>query len=349
MPDNLTLDEIARRAGVSRTTASRVLNNGPNVRPEVRERVQRVIAETGYSPHPVARSLASQQSRVIGLVLPRRTEVLFNDPYFPRLTQGVAQACNDYDYTLALFLLQTAADEEKLYPRLSRKGLLDGVVVQAGQIGDDLIMRLLTSNLPVVVAGRPFHPGEVSYVDVDNVTGAYTGVMHLVKLGHQRIATIAGEMETTAALDRKAGYCQALQDCNLPIDESLIVEGYFTEIGGYQAMQRLLPQKPEAVFIASDTMALGALRAIHEAGLRVPQDIAIVSYDDLPPAMIAQPQLTTVHQPIHEFGIKAVELLLEVIKNGPIPPRQIMMETSLVIRQSCGAATREVVNGLNGF
>jgi len=337
MPDHLTLDEIARRAGVSRTTASRVLNDRPNVRPEVRERVQRIIAETGYRPHPVARSLAAQESRVIGLVLPRRTEALFNDPYFPRLTQGIAEACNDHDYTLALFLLQTEADEEKFYPRISRPGLLDGIVIQVGHIGDGLISRLLASDLPVVVAGRPLHHGNANYVDVDNVAGAYTGVTHLLQLGHKRIGAITGEMRTTAALDRYTGYCKALQAHDLPVDETLISEGYFTEIGGYEAMKRLLPHKPDAVFSASDAMALGALRAIYEAGLTVPQDIALVSFDDLPPATIARPQLTTVHQPVHAFGVKAVEMLLDVMKNGPTPPQQIILDTELIIRESCGS------------
>ena len=337
MTDKLTLDEIAKRAGVSRTTASRVLNNGPNVRPEVRERVQRVIAETGYRPHPVAQSVASQQSHVSGLVLPRRTEALFNDPYFPRLTQGIAQACNDHDYTLALFMMQCEADEQKFYPRISRKGLLDGIVIQVGQIGDGLITRLLASDVPTVIAGRPLNHPNASYVDVDNVAGASTAVMHLLQLGHKRIGMITGDMRTTAALDRYTGYCKTLQEHDLPVDETLISQGYFTEIGGYEAMQQLLPQKPDAIFSASDAMALGALKAIHEAGLTVPQHIALVSFDDLPPATIARPQLTTVHQPVHAFGVTAVEMLLDILKNGNEPSRQIILNTELVIRGSCGA------------
>jgi len=337
MTDKLTLDEIAKRAGVSRTTASRVLNDGPNVRPEVRERVQRVIAETGYRPHPVAQSLASQQSHVIGLVLPRRTEALFNDPYFPQLTQGIAQACNDHDYTLALFMMQCEADEQKFYPRISRKSLLDGIVIQVGQVGDNLIARLLASDVPTVVAGRPLNHPNASYIDVDNVAGTCTGVTHLLQLDHKRIAMITGDMRTTAALDRYTGYCKALQARDLPVDEALVSEGYFTEIGGYEAMQRLLPHKPDAVFSASDAMALGALRAIYEAGLTVPHDIALVSFDDLPPATTARPQLTTIRQPVHAFGVKAVEMLIDVIKNGLTPPRRIIMETELVIRESCGS------------
>lgn len=337
MPDHLTLDEIARLAGVSRTTASRVINDRPNVRPEVRERVQRIIAETGYRPHAIARSLASQQSHMIGVVLPRRTEALFNDPYFPQLTQGIAQACNDHDYTLALFLMQTEADEQKFYPRISRQGLLDGIVIQVGQIGDGLITRLLASDLPVVVAGRPLNQPDANYVDVDNITGAYTGVMHLLHLGHKRIGAITGEMRTTAALDRYTGYCQALEAYGLPVNETLVSEGYFTEVGGYEAMQRLFPHKPDAVFSASDAMSLGALKAIYEAGLTVPKDIALVSFDDLPPATIARPQLTTIHQPVHAFGVKAVEMLLNILENGDESPQQVILDTRLVIRGSCGA------------
>jgi LacI family transcriptional regulator len=336
MPDQLTLDEIAQRAGVSRTTASRVINNHPNVRKAVRERVQSIITETGYRPHPVARSLASQQSRMIGVVLPRRTEALFNDPYFPRLTQGIAQACNDHDYTLALFLMQTEADEQKFYPRISRKGLLDGIVIQVGQIGDGLINRLLADDLPVVVAGRPLNQPNANYVDVDNTAGACSALEHLLQLGYKRIGAITGDMRTTAALDRYTGYCQTLQAHALPVDETLVSEGYFTEIGGYEAMQRLLPHKPDAIFSSSDAMSLGALKAIQEAGLAIPQDIALVSFDDLPPATIAKPQLTTVHQPVHAFGVKAVEMLLDIIHNDAETPQHVILKTRLVIRETCG-------------
>ncbi len=333
----LTLDEIARRAGVSRTTASRVLNHQPNVRPEVRERVERVIAETGYRPNPVARSLAIQRTHILGLVLPRRSDVVFTDPYFPRLIQGVAQACNTYEYTLGLFLLQTPEDEIKLYPRIAQKGLLDGLIIQVGEIGDQLIALLLEKDIPLVVAGRPLHDTQVSYIDVDNVQGAYQAVSHLIHLGHIRIGTITGSLTTTAGLDRRAGYEQALRECNLPLENDLIVTSDFTESGGYQAMQRLLPYRPAAVFVASDTMAFGALRAIREAELRVPADVALVGFDDLTPATSAEPPLTTVYQPVRRFGEQAVEMLLDILQNGSEPPRRVVLNTELIIRNSCGA------------
>ena len=337
MKKTLTLDDIAAQAGVSRATASRVLNDRPHVRDEVRARVWQVIQETGYQPHPVARSLASQRTGIIGLVIPRTTEGFFTDPYFPHLTQGIAYTCNEHDYIISLFLIQTQEDERKLYPRISQ-GLLDGVIVQVGAIGDQFINALLQGTIPSVVAGRPQHHPEANYVDVDNIAGAYNAVMHLLQLGRKRVATITGDMGTTAGLDREKGYRRALMKRGIPIEPDLIMHGDFTEISGYYGMQRLLSHKPDAVFAGSDTMAMGAMRAIKQAGLSVPEDIAIVGYDDLPPARMASPPLTTIRQPIHRFGVKAVEILLDVIENGKEPPRQIVFDTKLIVRESCGSS-----------
>ncbi|MBP8863677.1 MAG: LacI family DNA-binding transcriptional regulator [Anaerolineae bacterium] len=334
----LTLDEIARLAGVSRTTASRVLNDRPHVRPELRERVLRVIEETNYRPNLLARSLAFQESRMIGLVVPQSVHAFFSDPYFPRLTQGIAEACNQYEYTLSLFLVQTFADESKLLPKITSRGFLDGLIVQVGQREDSLIGALAESGLPLVVAGRPSVTDKVSYIDVDNVHGAYTAVMHLLELGRRRVATITGGRHTAVGADRLRGYEQALAAMGLPVDPALIVEGDFTENSAYLGMQQLLPHHPDAVFAASDVMAVGALRAIQHSGLQVPRDIAVVGYDDLPPALLVSPTLTTIRQPIRRFGIRAVELLLDLIQNGTHPPRQVLMGTELVVRESCGFA-----------
>jgi len=335
--EKLTLDEIAEKAGVSRTTASRVINNRPHVRPALRERVMRVVEATGYRLNPVARSLAMQRSEIMGLVIPRSTHTLFDDPYFPSLIQGIAKACNHYNYTFSLFLFENEDDEEQLYPRISRRGLLDGIILQAGEIKDNLTSRLMQENIPVLVIGRPKDAPNANYLDVDNVTGARNAVTHLLAVGRRRVATITGALTTTVGLDRLEGYRQVLQEHGYPIHPALIVEGDFTKEGGYQAMQQLLPQQPDAVFIASDTMALGAMDAIYEAGLHVPEDIAIVGFDDLPPAAQATPPLTTIRQPVAQFGGKAVELLLDIIEKGPHPPRRILMDTELVVRESCGA------------
>jgi LacI family transcriptional regulator len=335
---SLTLEDIAELAGVSRSTVSRVVNEQPNVRSDVRKRVLEVIQNTGYHPNAAARTLASQRSWTIGLILPLSVSFFFTDPYYPHLTKGIAQACNQFDYTLALFLVSSKEDEEKMLPRVSRRSLLDGVIVQSGHHGDQgIIGHLVDANMPLVVVGRPFRTDNVSYVDIDNVNAAYNAVTHLVRLGYQRIGTITGPLTSTVGIDRKEGYRKALLGRGRAIDNSLIIEGDFTEAGGHYAMQKMLPAKPDAVFAASDIMTIGAMRAVRDAGLRIPEDIALVGFDDLPIATMSGIQLTTIRQPVVSFGAKAVEILIDLIENGSHPPRHIIMDTELVIRDSCGA------------
>ena len=335
---NLTLEDIAKKAGVSRSTVSRVVNGHENISDGVRQRVLKVIKETGYRPNAAARTLASQHSQMIGLVLPHSVSLLFTDPYFPQLLKGISQACNQYDYTLAFFLVSSKKEEEKILKRMPSKGLLDGVLVQSGHHGDQgIIGHMVDAKMPQVILGRPFRSDNVSYIDVDNVNAAYHAVSHLVRLGYQRIATITGPLESTAGLDRQEGYTKALQDRGHNVYQDLIVEGDFSEVGGYYAMEDLLQKHPDAVFAASDTMALGAIRSIHEHNLRVPEDIAVIGFDDLPMPTFNDVELTTIRQPVMEMGQKAVELLLDLIENGTDPPRHVVLDSKLIIRSTCGS------------
>jgi LacI family transcriptional regulator len=338
---DLTLDHIAQMAGVSRSTVSRVVNDHPNVSEKVRKRVLEVIRANNFHPNAAARTLASQRSWMLGLVLPRTVGSFFTDPYFPLLTQGIASACNQNNYTLSLFLVGSREDEEKIYPRISRKGLLDGILLQSGQKNDRLIERFKGSSMPVVILGRPFHPAGISYVEVDNINATENAVSHLINLGYRRIGTITGPANRTVGMDRKEGYLKALRTHGLAVDQSLIVEGSFTEVSGYEAMQKLLVSRPDAVFAASDIMAIGAMRAVRQAGLHIPEDIAFVGFDDLPSATLADNKLTTVRQPVHQFGVKAVEVLIDLIENGIKPARHTTFGTELIVRESCGASRRK--------
>lgn len=332
-----TLEQIAQMAGVSRSTVSRVVNHHTGVKPAVRERVSKVIQETGYHPDPAARSLAGQRSGIIGLVVPRAVQFLFTDPYYPRLMQGIAQACNSYDYILSLFLFHTEEEEQKLSPRLLRNQLVDGVILSALPLDDPLLSQLLANQVPFVMIGRPDNPNQVSFVDVDNVAGAYAAVRYLIQLGRRQIGTISGPLNTTVGLDRRQGYLNALNDRGVMIDEALMVEGDFTEVSGFTGMQRLLRQNLDAVFVASDTMAFGALRALRQAGVAVPNQVAMVGYDDLPSSATSEPPLTTVRQPIRRLGAQAVENLIDILANGRYPPRHVVTTTELIIRASCGS------------
>lgn len=338
----LTLEEIGRRAGVSRSTVSRVINNHENVSPLVRERVLRVIEETGYRPHAAARSLAAQRTRVVGLVIPRSVQAFFADPYFPRLIQGITQACNAHEYTLSLFMFHSEAEERYLYPRVLSRGFVDGVIVSSSPQDDPLIPLLLESDTPFVIVGRPLVSGPISYVDVDNVVGAYNAVAHLSRLGRRRIGHIAGPENTSVGRDRRQGYVDALVERGRPVQDELIVEGDFTEIGGYLAAQQLMAAGADAIFSASDKMAFGALRALRAAGRSVPEDVAVIGFDDLEAASTTHPSLTTVRQPIRQTGKTATEVLLEIIENGDGPARRVILSTKLVVRESCGAPSHEL-------
>ncbi len=342
--DNLKLEDIAKLAGVSRSTVSRVVNSSPNVDAATRKRVEKIIENTGYHPNLAARSLVSQRTNIIGLVIPKTTESFFTDPYFPQLTQGVAFACNNNHLTLSLFLVGNEEDEEEITPRITRRGMLDGILVQSSEKMDRLFKRLLSSSMSYLALGRPQEEEAVNYIDVDNVRGAKQATNHLLGLGYQRIGMITGSIQSTAAADRTEGFRQVMSKARRKIDPGLIAEGDFSEISGYEAMKKILPHRPDAIFSQSDIMALGAIRAVREAGLHVPEDIAFVGYDDLPIASISAIKLTTVRQPITHFGIKAVEMLIDMIENGTKVANRMILGTELVIRETCGSSQKDTLS-----
>ena len=334
----LTLVEIGKLAGVSRSTVSRVINNHPNISPDVRERVQRIIAETGYQPNSAARSLASKQSRVLGLVIPSVLSTAFSDPYYSRLIQGISHACNENDYTISLYLFQTDEEEQRMVERIASRQMVDGLIITSDSSRNSIIPLFQQYDIPFVQIGRPCDDdGEnISYVDVDNLAGGYLATSHLIRLGRKRIAHIS-TVKNSAGFDREAGYRRALKERGVQIDEALIEVAEFNEDSAYHAMKKLLAHAPDAVFIQSDTMSRGAIRAIQNAGLRIPEDVALVSFDDLPFAMSFDIPLTTIRQPIFRMGGVAIDTLIDLIKTSLTPARHIVLPVELVIRTSCGA------------
>jgi len=330
-----TLEEIARLAGVSRSTVSRVVNNDPKVNAVTRQRILDVIKSINFQPNAAARSLAGGKTRILGLVIPRGVAAIFTDPYFPLLVQGVSSACNAHDYSVMLWLDEPDY-ERRTVRKILNNELLDGVILASTFLEDPLLDALAEKKLPFVLIGR--HPSylNASYIDVDNVNGAFQIVSHLIRLGYRRIAAITGQASMVVTMDRLEGYKSALKGAGLAVDHDLIVESDFSEDGGYLSMQRLIPRHPDAVFAASDALAAGALRALRDARLRVPDDISVVGFDDMPFAAHTDPPLTTVRQPINRVGSLAVETLIDLVENPDTPPRRIIFPTELVIRNSCG-------------
>jgi LacI family transcriptional regulator len=331
----LTLEEIGRRAGVSRSTVSRVVNGHPDVSPDVQQRVMDVIRATGYRPNQAARSLVSNRSGLIGLVIPSDVHSVFADPYFGRLIQGMTGRANKTDQTLSLFLFEDEREEMEMYPRVIVNALVDGVIVTATRMGNPLVERMVEDGTSFVMVGRPDTDG-ISYVDVDNRDGAARVTAHLIEHGRTRLATVAAPSNTTTGVDRRSGFLDAVSAAGLDVAPGGVVEGDYTDQGGYDAMVRLLEGRPDAVFCASDTMAVGALRALADAGVSCPGDVAVAGFDGLLGAHETDPSLTTVTQPVGDTGAAAVDLLLDVLEADDGAVRQRILPTELTIRQSCG-------------
>ena len=325
-----TIDELAALSGVSRATVSRVLNGG-SVSEKTRLRVQTVLGETNYRPNAAARSLASGRSNVVGVVMHIDSHLLFQDPYFGQLMQGMSTALADRSAGMMLWL-GNRSKEETLGTIVST-GLLDGVVVTANDLDDPLVDGLLASSLPTVLVGHRKADRTASYVDVDNVHAADTMTAHLVSIGRTRIGYITGSPHNVAAVDRLAGYRRAMQRAGLA-DEDLIVEGDFNAPSGVAGAATLLERGVDAIFCANDATALGALETIHARGIRVPEDVALAGFDDLEFAAHLDPPLTTVRQGVREQGAEAVSNLFQLIEDRSGSPRRVLLPTELVIRQS---------------
>jgi DNA-binding LacI/PurR family transcriptional regulator len=323
-------------AGVSRATASRVFTDSPRVSEEARRSVLRAAGELGYVPNRAARSLVTGRSDSVALVIPEPTTRLFGEPFWPRLVRGIAEALSLHDLQLVLLLPQGAVDERRV-ARYLEAGHVDGALLVSLHGDDPLPARLIERHVPVVVGGRP--PGDrpaISYVDVDNRTGAATAVRHLVESGRRRIATIAGTLDMSAGRDRLDGYRSALESAGLPLDPELEEVGDFSHESGQAAVRALLGRRPDvdAVFAASDLMAAGALQSLRELGRRVPADVAVVGYEDSPIAASTMPLLSSVRQPTEEMGREMARLLLAALASGRQVPRQVVLATELVVRES---------------
>jgi LacI family transcriptional regulator len=335
----MTIEQIAVLAGVSRSTVSRVVNEHPRVSPAVRSRVQTLIEEQGYSPHAGARSLVGCRTNVICLLNVRTSKAVFSGQYFPPLIEGLSEACNERGYFLLVSMVKPDL-ATTFYRRLVRGSHCDGMIVLASDAGDALLAALQADATPSVMIGRHSRFPQLHSVDVANFEGAQLAVDHLVQLGHQRIATITGRLDTTHGADRYHGYQHALTRAGIPLRPDLVAHADLSGHSGYLAMKQLLllPDRPSAVFAADDAMAAGAIRAIREVGLHVPHDVALVGFDDAPVATLTDPPLTTIRQPIAELGQAAASLIIRQLLDGPTEPVAQTLPVELIIRQSSGPA-----------
>lgn len=335
-----TSHDVARLAGVSRTTVSFVLNDVPHVQisEETRRRVLEAAEHLGYRPDAAARSLATKQTRTIALVLYQSADRIVGDAFLSNVVRGLTEVAQQRGFRLLLHPFEETGKSEA-YISLVLENRIDGLIVSGPRSDDEQLPKLREDGFPVVLLGQLDSMG-IHFVDVDNTAAAHRAVSHLIQLGHTRIGLITNApMEYTASADRWRGYQQALAEAGLPYDESIVRYGNFRARSGYQAMEELLalPQPPTATFIASDEVATGALAALHEHGLSVPDGMAIVGFDDIPVARYLVPSLTTIHLPAYELGLHAADMLIRIIQGEEIADRGVLLDTELIIRESCGS------------
>lgn len=333
-----TLEEVARAAGVSRATASRVVNGSPTVGIEARQSVERAIAQSGYVPNRAARSLRTRRNDSIGVVIAEPTGRIFGDPFFAEVLRGISAGLAARQLHLVLVMSQSPEEERWAERYLTSGGHVDGVILFSLHGDDPLPEHLQSHGIPVVVGGEPPHGARVSYVDNDNHGGAFAAVKHLIEQGRTRIATITGPLDMPAGVTRRLAYRDALRAAGRTPDADLEESGGFTREGGQRSMEVLLQRCPDidAVFAASDLMAAGALSALYAAGRRVPEDVAVVGFDDSIIALSTRPALSSVHQSMAVMGRELVSVLLQTVDSRDDVLRRVVLETELIVRQSSG-------------
>lgn len=330
MSPRATIEEVASAAGVSRSTVSRVVNGSTAVSPEALAAVRKAIDELNYVPNRAARSLASRQTHAIALIVPEDTTRFFGDPFFAAIVAGITGALGGSEYLLNLLI--ASDDPGDKMNSFVRNGGVDGALIVSHHTSDAFIDRIAEA-VPVVYGGRPVRRREGDYVvDVDNVTGGRNATRRLVEIGRTRVATISGPLTMVSSVDRVQGFRDALADAGLvPFAEE---EGDYSETSGADAARRILAAgRPDGIFVASDLMARGALTAIRAAGLRVPEDVALVGFDDSSVAMSTDPQLTTMRQPMYAQGEAMASVMLSRLTGGDAPNTTIL-PTELVVRAS---------------
>ena len=344
----VTIYDIADQARVSIATVSRVFNGHPRVSEDTRRRVFRVAESLGYEPHASAQSLARQNTKLISAVVPMMTSF-----FFMEVLRGLQDRLDESDYDLLVYASRTLDRVDGQLLRALQRGRSDGLLLVSIPVTSERARRLAAGRLAVVLVDS-FHEGFDS-VSVDNRRGGAVAVRHLLDRGHTRIGLILPVEESVPARDRRAGYEQALTEAGHPVDEALVVaadwdhdqHGY-TRFAGYRGMQTLLERfegrpedRPTAVFAAADVMALGALRALRDAGLRVPGDVEVVGFDDV--ASSAYVGLTTLRQPMYEMGKMAIEKLIRRLDSPGTPPSHTIFSPHLVVRETTGGAPCEIV------
>jgi len=335
-----TIREVAEQAKVSTTTVSHVVNNTRFVSNDVRNRVLVAMEEVGYRPNELARSLRMGHTHTIGLILPDSA-----NPFFAEVGHHVESAAFASNYNVILCNTEGLQEKEKIYVDVLLKKQVDGIIFVATGDSPESLYPLIKHKHPVVLIDRNLSEiqNDIDSVFTNNYQGGYLITQHLIEIGHQNIGCVMGPHEISPSMDRVVGFRNALHEAGFSVNEDLILQGDFHPASGYKAALKILknPLRPTAIFALNDLMAIGVIRAATEMGLRVPQDLAVVGFDDIELTQYVTPELTTMAQPKLQMGMEAVRLLTERMHDNSLPARKIMLKTNLIVRDSCGAKLKK--------
>ncbi len=335
MKSKYSLQDVARRAGVSTATVSRVMNKMKYVSADVKERVDRAIADLQYTPNRVARRLRVREGdrKLIGVLIPD-----IQNPFYVDVVRGIDELVLQNDYAIYICNFAQDYNREKAYLTRLKSESVDGLIVAPYHEKDKLVISLVNDGFPIVCVDRGLGDVEVDLVVVDNENGAYNAVKHLIELGHRRIGYAGGLFSIPTSRSRKDGYERALMDHGLPVDEELIRFGDSKHGSGKKLAHEFLnmANPPTALFTGNNVITLGALETIHANGIKIPEQIAVVGFDDMPWSISLNPPLTAVFQPGYEIGRQAARMLFERLDEPALEPRKIVLNTKLIVRQSCG-------------
>ncbi len=333
------IKDVAQKAGVSPSTVSRVITDYPRISQETRKRVFAAMKELNYHPNAIARSLVTKSSKTIGLVMPGDVNQFYMNPFFPEVLRGITDVAQNAGYDLLLSTSLPKQEDTDTLQQMMWSKRVDGVILLTVRVEDPLLDILEKQQIPVVLIGRPPEKTSITWVNNNNKKAAYDSTMHLLKLGHKRIGFIGGSPNLIVTIDRRNGYAEALQEFGIAFDPNLVVFGEFLEEAGYMGMMRLLAysERPTSIVASDDVLAFGAMQAAGELGYNIPDDLAIVGFNDIPLAKLANPPMTTVNVFIQKLGQTAANLLIERLSGEAPDPKVIEIEHELVIRRSCGA------------
>jgi LacI family transcriptional regulator len=332
MKTSITIKDVARKAGVSISTVSRVINDSKPVTDEIKQRVLNVIEETGYVPNPLARSLVTKKSQLIGVIVPE-----VSDSFVSEIVNGIEEVAKMYDYDILLANTYSDKEQELKSINLLRAKQVEGIVMMSWLIGEEHINFINKCQIPATYISKTARGFDVHSVSISNTKATYDMTKYLIEKGHQKIGFIMTSEDTTVMeKERYTGYENAMNEANLKIYEELVKSGDTEYDGGYKGMNEILKSKniPDAVFVTGDEAAIGAMNAIFDAGYRVPEDISVAGFNDVKLASIYRPKLTTVHQPLYDMGAVAIRMVIKMINGEVLDEKKVELPYRIVERES---------------